>query len=195
MDPFIIFGLGNPGKEYAHTRHNVGFMAVDRLSTAWDIDISRLQFKSLVGKGEFSGQKIILVKPQMFMNNSGNAVRSFISFYKINPENLLVIFDELDLPFGSIRIRKNGGSSGHRGMGSIISKSGTNEFARLRIGIGRPPGRMEPMDYVLKKFLPAEQPDLDLVLDKVVQSIEVLLVDGIEKAMTRFNHSVLPDEQ
>jgi len=195
MDPFIIFGLGNPGKEYAHTRHNVGFMAVDRLSAAWDIDISRLQFKSLVGKGEFSGQKIILVKPQTFMNNSGNAVRSFLSFYKVEPANMLVVFGELDLPFGSIRIRKNGGSSGHRGMGSIISKSATDAFARLRIGIGRPPGRMEPMDYVLKKFLPAEQPDLDLVLDKVVQSIEVLLVDGIEKAMTRFNHSVLPDEQ
>ena len=117
-----------------------------------------------------------------------------MNFYKIEPTRLLVIHDDLDLPFGSIRMRSSGGSAGQRGMESIIANIGTKDFTRLRIGIGRPPGRMDPMDYVLKKFSDSDQDDLDLVLHKVVQAIEVLLHDGIEKAMTFYNHSVLADE-
>jgi len=128
------------------------------------------------------------------MNNSGTAVSSFMRFYKLDPDQLLVIHDDLDLPFGSIRMREGGRSAGQRGMQSIISKIGTDEFARLRIGIGRPSGKMDPMDYVLKKFSHGSETDLDLVLNAVVRSIEVMLIDGIEKAMTFYNHSVLQDE-
>lgn len=194
MEPFIIFGLGNPGREYEKTRHNIGFIALDKFSIVWKIEMTRVRYKSLMGEGKFAGNRIYLVKPLTFMNNSGNAVRSFMNFYKIEPGQILVIHDDLDLPFGSIRMRESGGSSGQRGMQSIISKIGTDQFARLRIGIGRPPGSMDPVDYVLKKFSHNSESDLDLVLDHVVRSVEILLTEGIEKAMTLYNHSVLQDE-
>jgi PTH1 family peptidyl-tRNA hydrolase len=194
MEPFIIFGLGNPGREYEQTRHNIGFIAIDKLSIAWNVDITRVRYKSLTGEGKFGENKIILVKPLTFMNRSGNAVSSFMQFYKIDAARILVIHDDMDLPFGSLRIREDGGSAGQRGMQSIISKIGTNEFARLRIGIGRPPGRMDAVDYVLKKFTEKDQLGLDLVLDSIVRAIETLLTDGIEKAMTLYNHSVLDDD-
>jgi PTH1 family peptidyl-tRNA hydrolase len=148
----------------------------------------------MTGEGKFAGNKVILAKPLTFMNRSGDAVRSFMHFYKINADRILVIHDDMDLPFGSLRIRAGGGSAGQRGMQSIISKIGTNEFARLRVGIGRPPGRMDPTDYVLKKFSEQDQANLDFVLDAIAQAAEVLLTDGIEQAMTQYNHSVLDDE-
>ncbi len=194
MEPFLIFGLGNPGREYERTRHNIGFIALDKLSIEWKIEISHVRYKSLVGEGKFADNRILLVKPQTFMNNSGAAILSFMRFYKLNSDRLLVVHDDLDLPFGSIRMREGGGSAGQRGMQSIISKIGTDEFARLRIGIGRPPGKMDPMDYVLKKFSHDSETDLALVLNAVVRSTEIMLIDGIEKAMTLYNHSVLQDE-
>ena len=194
MEPFIIFGLGNPGREYERTRHNIGFIAVDKLSITWKIDLSRVRYKSLTGEGKFNGNKIILVKPLTFMNRSGNAVRSFMNFYKITPERMLVIHDDLDLPFGSLRLRSNGGSAGQRGMASIISAIGTDSFARLRLGIGRPPGRMDAADYVLQKFNNKDQEDLNFVMSAVVGAVETLIKEGIDKAMTQYNHSVLDDE-
>jgi len=194
MEPFIIFGLGNPGREYERTRHNIGFIAVDKLSITWKIDLSRVRYKSLTGEGKFNGNKIILVKPLTFMNRSGNAVRSFMNFYKITPERMLVIHDDLDLPFGSLRLRSNGGSAGQRGMASIISAIGTDAFSRLRLGIGRPPGRMDAADYVLQKFNNKDQEDLDFVMSAVVGAVETLIKEGIDKAMTQYNHSVLDDE-
>lgn len=194
MEPFIIFGLGNPGREYELTRHNIGFIAVDKLSIAWRIELSRVKYKSLVGEGKVGDGKVILAKPLTYMNRSGNAVRSFMNFYKITPDRILVIHDDMDLPFGSLRIRSSGGSAGQRGMQSIISAIGTQDFARLRVGIGRPPGRMDPMDYVLKKFSKKDQEDLDFVLNAITSAVETLIADGIEKAMTLYNHSVLDDE-
>ena len=189
----LVIGLGNPGKKYEHTRHNIGFLVLDRLASGYGAEMANhLKWRAHVAKAP--GLGTILMKPQTFMNNSGNAVRSFLRFYKLEPARLLVIHDDLDLPFGSIRLREEGGSAGQRGMQSIISKIGTDEFARLRIGIGRPPGRMDPMDYVLKKFSHNSETDLDLVLNTAVRSIEVMLKDGIEKAMTLFNHSVIQDE-
>lgn len=185
MEPFIIFGLGNPGREYERTRHNIGFIAIDKLSITWRINLSRVRYQSMTGEGKFAGGKVILAKPLTFMNRSGDAVRSFMNFYKINADRILIIHDDMDLPFGSLRIRAGGGSAGQRGMQSIISKIGTNEFARLRVGIGRPPGRMDPMDYVLKKFSDQDQTNLDFVLDAIAQAAEVFLADGIEQAMTQ----------
>ena len=194
MEPFIIFGLGNPGREYERTRHNIGFIAVDKLSISWKIDLSRVRYKSIVGEGKFNNIKIFLVKPLTYMNRSGNAVSSFMNFYKITPDRILVIHDDMDLPFGSLRIRSGGGSAGQRGMQSIISRLGTHSFPRLRVGIGRPPGRMEPMDYVLQKFSSRDQEDLDFVLNAIVEAVEILIADGIDKAMTLFNHSVLDND-
>jgi PTH1 family peptidyl-tRNA hydrolase len=194
LEPLFIFGLGNPGREYENTRHNIGFLAVDTLSTQWSIGISKLRFQSLVGEGKFHDNRIYLIKPQTYMNNSGNAVRSFLKFYKARPDRILIILDDLDLPFARIRIRKGGGSAGHKGMESVITKIGTDEFARLRIGIGRPPGRMDPMDYVLKKFPNKSKSALEFVLSNVTDSIEVIIVDGIEKAMTSYNHPIMLDD-
>jgi peptidyl-tRNA hydrolase, PTH1 family len=194
MEPFIIFGLGNPGREYEKTRHNIGFIAMDKFSMNWKIDMTRVRFKSLVGEGKYNRNRIYLVKPLTYMNNSGNSVSSFMRFYKVEPDRILVIHDDLDLPFGSIRLRENGGSAGQRGLQSIISRIGTEDFARLRIGIGRPPGKMDAVDYVLKKFSNNSESDLGLVLDHVVCCVETLLTDGVEKAMTLYNRSVLQDE-
>jgi len=194
MEPFIIFGLGNPGRDYEKTRHNIGFIALDKFSFDWKIDMTRVRFKSLVGEGKYGGHRIYLVKPLTYMNNSGNSVRSFMRFYKLEPDRILVIHDDLDLPFGSIRLRESGGSSGQRGMQSIISRIATEDFARLRIGIGRPPGNMDPVDYVLKRFSHNSESELGLVLNNVVRSVETLLTEGIEKAMTLYNRSVLQDE-
>jgi len=191
---FLLAGLGNPGREYENTRHNIGFAVIQNLSRKWGIDINRYRFKSLTGDGEYNGMRVALVLPQTFMNNSGTAISSFMRFYKLDPGNLLVIHDDLDLPFGSIRLRKSGGSAGQKGMQSIIEKLGTSEFPRLRVGIGRPPGRMDAVDYVLKKFKRADQNLLNQVLDHSADAIETYLEQGIEKAMTRFNHSLLNEE-
>jgi len=139
-------------------------------------------------------KKILLIKPQTYMNNSGYAVRNFMRFYKADPGNILVIHDDIDLPFGEIRIRKKGGSAGQKGVNSIITHLQTEEFPRLRLGIGRPPGRIEPRDYVLKKFSGEQMNDLDYFLGIAIRSVETILTDGIDAAMTAFNHSVLDDE-
>lgn len=191
---YVFTGLGNPGREYENTRHNIGFSVIQRLAQRWEIDVARYRFKSLTGDGIVMGKKVALVMPQTFMNRSGLAVGSFLNFYKVEQDHLLVINDDLDLPFGSIRLRKSGGSAGQKGMQSIINRLGNSEFPRLRVGIGRPPGRMDPVDYVLKKFKPADEILLNQVLDSCADAIETYLGQGIEKAMTLFNHSVTNDE-
>jgi len=195
LERFAIIGLGNPGREYEHTRHNIGFMAIDQLSRAWDIPVNKFRFTSLVGQGKFDGQPIILAKPQNFMNRSGEAVASIARFYKLSPQQICIIHDDLDLRFGNIRLRYSGGSAGQKGMASIIKSLGTEEFCRLRIGIGRPPGRMEAADYVLQPFRKAEFEIVENVLQKAVGAIEMLLKDGVERAMTSFNHSESNDQQ
>jgi len=192
---FVFVGLGNPGREYENTRHNIGFLVIKRLAQRWGIDVTRYRFKSLTGDGTVKDKKVALVMPQTYMNNSGTAVSSFARFYKLDIHNLMVINDDLDLPFGSIRLRKSGGSAGQKGMQSIIDKVGHAEFPRLRVGIGRPPGRMDAVDYVLKKFKPADEIVLNQVLDTCADAIETYLEQGIEKAMTLFNHSILNDDE
>jgi PTH1 family peptidyl-tRNA hydrolase len=194
-DWYIFVGLGNPGREYEHTRHNIGFSAVQQLAKRWSIDISRYKFKALTGAGVVNGKHVALVMPQTYMNNSGVAVGSFVNFYKIELTNLVIINDDMDLPFGNIRIRRAGGSAGQRGMQSIINRLGSEDFPRVRLGIGRPPGRMDPKDYVLKKFKGDEEIILDQVLDNCGNALEVFLDQGIDKAMTLFNGSVLNDDE
>jgi PTH1 family peptidyl-tRNA hydrolase len=183
----LIVGLGNPGREYASHRHNVGFMTADRWVAAHALAFNKIQHHAIIAPGRAGERRVIVAKPQTFMNDSGRAVGALLRFYKIPIEHLLVIYDELDLPFGTIRLRPDGGAGGHNGMRSIIQHLGGNQFARLRIGIGRPPGRMDPAAFVLQDFARAETAELDAVLERAGQAIDIFLAAGITAAMNQFN--------
>jgi len=184
----LIVGLGNPGRKYAGHRHNVGFQCLDRLAEAWGLSFSRRKHKALLAQGQIAGLKAILAKPQTFMNLSGQAVERMAHFYKVLPENILVIYDDLDLPVGRIRLRPEGGSGGHKGMKSIIEHLGSNGFPRLRVGIGRPT-HGDPVDYVLGDFTLDEQIAIDDAYERVVSAVELWLAEGIAAAMNRYNLS------
>jgi peptidyl-tRNA hydrolase, PTH1 family len=186
-DRFLIVGLGNPGRDYAKTRHNIGFRCVDAIAAAYGMTFSKRQSKALVADGVIAGRKVLLAKPQTFMNLSGQAVRGLMDFYKIPLTNLLVISDDMDLPAGTLRIREKGGAGGQKGLKSIIEHLGTLEFARMRVGIGRPPGRIDPADYVLQDFDKDEAILVVETLDRVVRAVESWLRLGIAIMMTRFN--------
>ncbi len=190
-ETFLIVGLGNPGREYRENRHNVGFMLLDRLAAKLETRFSRLQSRALVAKATYNERKIVLAKPQTFMNLSGQAVQGLMRFYKLPLANLLVAHDDLDLPPGTIRIRPDGGSAGQKGMGSILERFGTDEFARIRLGIGRPPGQMQAPDYVLQDFSPADRSVISATLDRAVEAALTFVTDGLDTAMNRFN-GVLP---
>ncbi|HEY9077212.1 MAG TPA: aminoacyl-tRNA hydrolase [Anaerolineaceae bacterium] len=189
-DSSLIVGLGNPGREYRNNRHNAGFLAIDRLSGELGIKISRVQSKALIGSGTYEGRKVYLAKPQTYMNLSGQSVGGLLHYFKLNPDHLVVIHDDIDLPFGTIRIRPGGGAGGQKGVASIIQQLGGQAFARIRIGIGRPPGRMEAADYVLEDFTEQEKQILASVMDRVAAAVRTYLVDGLDKAMNLFNGSV-----
>lgn len=186
---FLLVGLGNPGRKYRHNRHNIGFMTIDRLAERHQITIGKTQQKALVGNGRIADHTVFLAKPQTYMNKSGDAVGPLANYYKIAPENLLVIYDELDLPLGTLRLREKGGAGGHNGMKSIIQHLG-NDFPRVRLGIGRPHGRMPPAAYVLQDFGKDELPLVNEVVDEAVRAIETFLRDGITLAMSRHNGPV-----
>lgn len=186
----LIVGLGNPGRQYTHTRHNIGFMAVDKLAAAFNIELSRVQSKAIVGSGYIQGHPVILAKPQTGMNISGSSVGPMVNFYKVPVENVLVIFDELDLPLGTLRLRGKGGAGGHNGMKSLIQHLG-QDFPRARLGIGRPPGRMAPASYVLQQFARDELPIVQDLLHRTLKAIETFLQSGIDLAMTYHNGGVV----
>ena len=185
--PFLITGLGNPGRQYAGNRHNVGFMVVSHLAEKLGETFNRVESNALVAKANHQGMRLILVKPQTYMNGSGSAVRSLLRFYKIPQEQLLVVYDDVDLPLEMLRLRAEGGSGGQKGMQSIIEQLGSEAFSRLRVGIGRPPGRMEAADYVLQNFSKNEQELLELTLKRAVEAILTFVTDGLEKAMNLYN--------
>ena len=183
----LIVGLGNPGKKYAGNRHNAGFHCLDRLAEAYQLSFDGKRDKSELAKGRVAGRRAILAKPQTYMNDSGQAVGALARFFKVAPDDVLVIYDDLDLPQGVIRVRPRGTSGGHRGIASIIEHLGTHEFPRLRVGIGRPPGRMEPKAYVLQDFDGAERETMDEVYGRVLAAVESVIREGIKEAMNRFN--------
>ena len=186
---FLIVGLGNAGRRYRNNRHNIGFMVVERLAEAYGVSLGRAQQRAVVGNGRIASRHVILAKPQTMMNLSGDAVGPLANYYKIPPANMLVIYDELDLPLGTIRLREKGGSSGHNGMKSIMQQVG-NGFPRMRLGIGRPPGRMPPAAYVLQDF---GQDDLPLVADVIEEALKAVvtyLTEGIDLAMSRHNRNM-----
>lgn len=183
---YLIAGLGNPGREHKGNRHNIGFMVIDRLAEKYGIRLGRVQQKAITGEGRIKDRAVILVKPQTYMNLSGNSIGPLANYYKVPLANVLVIYDEIDLPFGTLRLRSKGGSGGHNGMKSIIQHLG-QDFPRLRLGIGRPSGRMPPSAYVLQDFGKEDQPVLIDLLETAIDAIETYLVEDIDLAMTRHN--------
>src|SRR5512134_1282482 len=182
-DTFLLIGLGNPGREYRDSRHNFGFMLIDRLIVRLNARGMKVQSKAVVTSAIYEERKLILAKPQTYMNLSGQSAQGLLHFYKLSIENLIVAHDDLDLPFGTIRIRPTGGPGGQRGMASTIELLGTKDFPRLRLGIGRPPGRMDPKNYVLQDFSKEEQKLLSEILDRAADAALTFVTDGLNKAM------------
>ncbi len=183
----IIVGLGNPGREYEATRHNIGFMVIDKLAAAWDIELSKTQHKALLGEGKFHSEKVILMKPMTYMNLSGEAVGAIMRWHKLKPEDVLVVYDDMDLVPGKLRIRTQGSAGGHNGIKSIIQHLGTEVFTRLKLGIGRPqPGR-DSSNYVLQGFSAGEKEIIQEVLHRATEAIELVLTEGAVMASNKFN--------
>lgn len=184
---FCIVGLGNPGRQYEDTKHNVGFHVIDRMAKKYDIQVTKFKNKALMGDGEIKGKRVLLVKPQTFMNLSGESVREIVNFYKIPQERFVVIFDDTSLPCGSVRIREKGSHGGHNGIRNIIDLMGTDVFNRIKVGIGEKPNGWDLADYVLAKFAPDDLPLMEQGMDKAVLGVELMLSRGIKDAANRVN--------
>jgi peptidyl-tRNA hydrolase, PTH1 family len=189
---YLLIGLGNPGREYRDTRHNVGFMLIDRLAVRLNARGMKVQSKAIVTTAVYESRKLILAKPQTYMNLSGQSAQGLLNFYKLPMENMLVAHDDLDIPFGTIRIRPKGGPGGQGGMASTIEQLGTKDFPRLRIGIGRPPGRMDPAAYVLQDFKREEMKVLSEIIDRAADAALECVINGLDKAMNKYNGSIEP---
>jgi PTH1 family peptidyl-tRNA hydrolase len=187
---YLIVGLGNPGKEHVNTRHNVGFRCADALVQAHGLSYARRKkSKARYADGAIKGRRVLIVKPQTYMNLSGSSVQGLANFYQIPPEHMIAIYDDLDLPPGALRIRPKGGAGGHKGMTDIIQKLGTQGFPRIRFGIGRPPGQMDPAAFVLRPFDVDEERVVKETVERVINTIETWLTDGIDMAMNKYNGS------
>lgn len=182
----VIVGLGNPGRAYENTRHNVGFKAIDLLAEGNQIKLNKIKHKALVGEGFISGQKVLLVKPQTYMNLSGQSVREILEYYKVPPENLLVLYDDIDIPSGRIRIRMKGSGGTHNGMRSILYDINTDQFPRVRIGIGKETP-MDLKDFVLSGFSKEEKTAVEKAIQRAADGVVCYLEKGIEKAMGEYN--------
>jgi PTH1 family peptidyl-tRNA hydrolase len=185
---YLVVGLGNPGRDYAETRHNAGFMAVEAVSRELGIPFNTLECSSLVGRGKYAVFDIVIAKPQTYMNRSGRAVKCLVEKYSIDVDKIILIYDDLDLPLGKIRIRPEGGSGGHKGVESVIRELGTDEFGRIRIGIGRPPaGNVDVVEYVLSPFSNDEKELMEDTFRTSVEALKVIIKDGYQQAMSMFN--------
>ncbi len=187
----LVACLGNPGREYKQTRHNIGFMVAEKLAADLSIRMGKVQANAILGIGPVGSTRVVIAKPQTFMNLSGKSVKSILQYYKIPLENLIVIHDDLDLPFGTLRIRQQGGPGGQKGIKSIIEMLGTQEFNRIRMGIDRPPGRMDPADYVLQRFSSREESQLPEFINSASLAVQSILKEGIDRAMNQFNGPTL----
>ncbi|MBP3620771.1 MAG: aminoacyl-tRNA hydrolase [Lachnospiraceae bacterium] len=183
----IIVGLGNPTREYEGTRHNVGFSVIYAISDKYNIKVDTKKHKALIGKGIIEGEKVILAMPQTYMNLSGESVRELIDYYKCDNEDVIVIYDDISLDVGKLRIRAKGSAGGHNGIKSIISHLGTQEFPRIKVGVGEKPARMDLADYVLGRFSKEEQPLIRESADKASDAVALMLREDISAAMNKFN--------
>ena len=183
--PFLVVGLGNPGPSYAGNRHNVGAMVLDELATRAGVRLSPGKGKrarTLIGEGRLAGRRVVLARPTSYMNESGGPVRGLLDYHSIPPTDLVVLHDELDIPFAGVRLKRGGGEGGHNGLRSITRSTGTKDYLRVRVGIGRPPGRQDPADFVLKDFSATERKELDLLVAEAADATEELLALGLEAA-------------
>ncbi len=184
----MLVGLGNPGLQYEATRHNAGFMAMDKLAEKYSIRLDRLKYKAYIGDGIIEGRRVLLMKPQTYMNNSGEAVSEVARFYKIPPENILVMFDDISLPVGAIRIRRKGSAGGHNGIKDIIALIGSDNFPRIKIGVGgKPHPDFDLKDFVLSKFYKEDTAALDKALDNTVKAVGETIKNGIDSAMNKYS--------
>ena len=183
----LIVGLGNPGREYELTRHNIGFMAIDELAKRWNISLNEQKFKGVFGAGFVNGEKVILLKPLTYMNLSGESIRPLMDYYKIDVEDFVVLYDDLDIPVGKLRLRMKGSAGGHNGVKSTISHLGTQEFQRIRMGIDRPKNGMKVVDYVLGRFTSEEIPDVNHSIEKAADACEEWLNKPFLQIMNTFN--------
>ncbi|MBL3850905.1 aminoacyl-tRNA hydrolase [Bacillus anthracis] len=183
----LIVGLGNPGREYELTRHNIGFMAIDELAKRWNISLNEQKFKGVFGAGFVNGEKVILLKPLTYMNLSGESIRPLMDYYKIDIEDFVVLYDDLDIPVGKLRLRMKGSAGGHNGVKSTISHLGTQEFQRIRMGIDRPKNGMKVVDYVLGRFTSEEIPDVNHSIEKAADACEEWLNKPFLQIMNTFN--------
>ena len=186
--PWLVVGLGNPGPEYATTRHNIGYLVVEELAERLRGRFAtHKRSRALVAEERLHGHRAILAKPLTYMNESGGPVKGLLDFYKVPAEHLVVVHDELDLPFSSLRLKLGSGDNGHNGLRSIRRSTGTGDFYRVRVGIGRPPGRQDPADFVLKPWAAVERKELPLQISDAADAVELLVAEGLERAQTRFN--------
>lgn len=183
---YVIAGLGNPGKKYENTRHNMGFLTIDRLSAENSIKVDKLKFKALVGEGRIAGQRVLLVKPQTYMNLSGESIREVMSYYKVEIENLIVIYDDIDLETGSIRVRKFGSAGTHNGMRSVVGQLGSDRFPRIRIGIGSA-GKKDLANFVTGGFAKGEEALLLEAVNNAAAAASCIIEEDIDKSMNKYN--------
>ena len=188
-DRYLVVGLGNPGPAYAATRHNVGFMVADLLAGRMSSRFKAHKGRADVVEGRLVGVPVVLAKPKCYMNESGGPVASIRDFFKVPVERIVVIHDDLDLPYGTLRLKRGGGDGGHNGLRSVTSALGSREYLRVRLGIGRPPGRMDPADYVLRPFVAVEARELPFHVDRAADAVEALLRDGLDRAQNGFHPS------
>ena len=183
----LVAGLGNPGRDYAGTRHNIGFGVIARISDKYNIPLTGKEHKAICGKGMIGGEKVILAQPQTFMNLSGECVRSLVDYYKLESEDIIIAYDDIDLEVGQLRIRSKGSAGGHNGIKNIISHLGTNEFPRVKVGVGGKPEGGDLVRHVLGRFSREDEKVIGEVLDVAVEAVETILSDGGEAAMNRYN--------
>ena len=184
---YIIVGLGNPGKKYEHTRHNAGFDVLDILAEEYDIKIDKIKHKALIGEGRIGSEKVVLVKPQTYMNLSGESVQSVFQFYKVDMDHLIVVYDDIDLDIGKLRIRKKGSAGSHNGMKSIIKCLGSQDFPRIRVGVSKPEPNRDLADFVLSRVPKDQADDMRSGLEKAVKTVEEIIRTDIDMAMNKYN--------
>jgi peptidyl-tRNA hydrolase, PTH1 family len=189
---WVVAGLGNPGKEYAGSRHNTGYLVLDRIARAQRVQFGRRRFQGATGEAEISGQRVLLVKPETYYNRSGDCISSLLGYFKVPPERLIVVHDELDLKPGHIRIKSGGGDAGNNGVRSVVQSLGTPDFIRVRIGIGKPPPGDADHRHILEPILRAAGGDCDSVLDRAAQAVEAIVTQGLARAMGQYNQRAEP---
>lgn len=187
---YIIVGLGNPSKRYEDTRHNIGFKTIDALADKLNIKVNKIKFKGLVGEGRIAGEKVILLKPHTFMNNSGESVVEILNFYKLKPENLLVVVDDIDIEFAQLKIKKNGSAGTHNGLKSIVNLIGSKDFARFKIGVGKKHPNEDLASFVLSNFPSRDKKHIEDAVDACSESIIKTVTDGIDVAMNFYNNNI-----